>query len=344
MTALAVYDDVDVGRLKYLVIYTAVMFVLYGPTGSRTIGLNITSYFTAASILTPRLYLLAAITMMFVTTSAYVVLDVIVTLYQVQEAAAASSEADERALTKLYVAENAILRWNFIISDIIVVWRAWILWNTARLARHALIVSLCLTCCAIVADIGVVSWEILAPGLAHRSAVLLSLLWTLPTLFTNVTVTTLMAIKAWPSWMRHRHLYGDSLMTRRSTRRVNKALQILFSTGFLYCCVCVLLVTAGLVQDQAHTFAAVMGTVGVCIAGIYPTLIVIWAALEPEQEPVFALSSPDGRVDVQFSDPRRQIVETQCMVELHTRDSYPPRASVQTDDGKAYLHKGGGSS
>ena len=50
------------------------------------------------------------------------------------------------------------------------------------------------------ADIGVVSWEILAPGLAHRSAVLLSLLWTLPTLFTNVTVTTLMAIKAWPSW------------------------------------------------------------------------------------------------------------------------------------------------
>lgn len=30
MTALAVYDDVDVGRLKYLVIYTAVMFVLYG--------------------------------------------------------------------------------------------------------------------------------------------------------------------------------------------------------------------------------------------------------------------------------------------------------------------------
>ena len=50
--------------------------------------------------------------MMFVTTSAYVVLDVIVTLYQVQEAAAASSEADERALTKLYVAENAILRWN----------------------------------------------------------------------------------------------------------------------------------------------------------------------------------------------------------------------------------------
>ena len=60
MTALAVYDDVDVGRLKYLVIYTAVMFVLYGqcnysspgPIGSRTIGLNITSYFTAASILT----------------------------------------------------------------------------------------------------------------------------------------------------------------------------------------------------------------------------------------------------------------------------------------------------
>lgn len=50
--------------------------------------------------------------MMFVTTSAYVVLDVIVTIYQVQEAAAASSEADGRALTKLYVAENAILRWN----------------------------------------------------------------------------------------------------------------------------------------------------------------------------------------------------------------------------------------
>lgn len=50
--------------------------------------------------------------MMFVTTSAYVVLDVIVTLYQVQEAAVASSEADERTLTKLYVAENAILRWN----------------------------------------------------------------------------------------------------------------------------------------------------------------------------------------------------------------------------------------
>ena len=102
-----------------------------------------------------------------------------------------------------------------------------------------------------------------------------------------------------------------------------------------------------------------MGTVGVCIAvsislisssdipndfqGIYPTLIVIWAALEPEQEPIFALSSPGGHVDVQFSDPRRQIMETQCMVELHTRDSYPPRPSVQTDDGKDYLHKGGGS-
>lgn len=105
-----------------------------------------------------------------------------------------------------------------------------------------------------------------------------------------------------------------------------------------------------------------MGTVGVCIAvrsnlttshtvsdcvqGIYPTLIVIWAALEPEKEPIFALSSPGGRVDVQFSDPRRQIIETQCMVELHTRDSYPPRASVQTDDDKdsSYLQKGGGPS
>lgn len=53
------------------------------------------------------------------------------------------------------------------------------------------------------ADIGVVSWEILDPGLARHSAVLLSLLWTLPTLFTNVTVTTLMAVKAWPSWYAH---------------------------------------------------------------------------------------------------------------------------------------------
>ncbi|KAL1744131.1 hypothetical protein HDZ31DRAFT_39430 [Schizophyllum fasciatum] len=333
MTALTIHDDVNLDRLEYLVIYTAVMFVLY--------GLNVASYSTAASVLIargirsfkPRLYLFAAITTMFVTTSVYVVLDIIVTLYEVRQAANASTEADESVLTRLYVAENAILRSNFIISDMIVVWRAWILWNTSRLARKGLIISLCLTFCAIVADIGVVSWEIMVPGLSHQSAVLLSLLWTLPTLFTNVTVTALMAVKAWP--MQRCRVRNDSLVSRQSTRRVGKALHILFSTGVVYCCVCALLVTGGLVQDRAHTFAAVMGTVGVCIAGIYPTLIVIWAALEPENEPVFALSSPGGpQIDLQFTDPRRAVTETQCVVELHSRGSHAPRTSLQIDDVK----------
>ncbi|TRM64994.1 hypothetical protein BD626DRAFT_567851 [Schizophyllum amplum] len=332
MPLLVASDDVDVGRLKYLVTYTAVMFVLY--------GLNISSYFTASAILTsrgiwtfrPRLYLLAAITLMFITTSTYVVLDVIVTLYQTQEASNSLSKAENTILTRLYVAENIVLRWNFIISDAIVVWRAWILWNTSRLARQILMVCLCLTCGAIIADIGVVAWRIMVPTLDNKSSVLLSMLWTMPTLLCNLSVTTLMAVKAWPSWTQHRWLYGDTLMTRGSTRRISKALQVLFSTGFLYCCVCALLVTAGLVQDQAQTFAAVMGTVGVCIAGIYPTLIVIWAALEPEHEPDFVPSSARQHVDLQFSNPHRQAIDTECVVELHSRDSHAYRASTIQDE------------
>ncbi|THU81273.1 hypothetical protein K435DRAFT_476940 [Dendrothele bispora CBS 962.96] len=86
---------------------------------------------------------------------------------------------------------------NFLISDIIVVWRAWIMFPYSSIARFALIASIIGTSAGVVVDTVMTTEEITQniDYLVERP--LRILICTLPVLATNLVSTLLMAYKTW---------------------------------------------------------------------------------------------------------------------------------------------------
>ncbi|KAJ7589523.1 hypothetical protein C8J56DRAFT_889067 [Mycena floridula] len=113
---------------------------------------------------------------------------------------------------------NIFLRLNYLISDSIVVWRAWILW-TNHVWVHGLL-SLCL--------IG--SLEVLF-GKAKAAGSTQSLILTLPLFLTNFIATVLMECKVW----QYRVEIKRNLEIGKKTTKVEKILILLTESGAIYC-------------------------------------------------------------------------------------------------------------
>ncbi|TRM63602.1 hypothetical protein BD626DRAFT_273940 [Schizophyllum amplum] len=189
-----------------------------------------------------------------------------------REATLEDAEKLSRAARPLKIAVNVLLRVNFAISDTVVVWRAYVLFQESRRARLCLAACLCGTYAAITLNTALIVLEI--TGHIARSTPR-SLLLTIPLLTTNGTATGMMAWKAWI----HREYVRDSFLRRKHKSRAELALLLLVESGLVYCGVWVLAMAASLGAVPGTASSTILGSL-CSICGAYPTLIVIMIGLQ----------------------------------------------------------------
>ncbi|KAI0065948.1 hypothetical protein BV25DRAFT_1618956 [Artomyces pyxidatus] len=171
---------------------------------------------------------------------------------------------------------------NVILSDIIVLWRAWLLWDRKW---WVMTISACLLLATTIA--AVVDCVHLA---GHVLATFLAIATTWPTvtaavsLVANVWATALVAHKTWC----HRRFIREHMQVCSRRTSVEMTLSLLVESGTIYCLylIVVLLSTRGLIGPVGPIF----GVSVTQVAGIYPTIIAVLVCLRKEDSnPVFSL-------------------------------------------------------
>ncbi|KAJ3551195.1 hypothetical protein NM688_g4851 [Phlebia brevispora] len=193
---------------------------------------------------------------------------------------------------------NAIVLINYIISDAVVVQRAWLLCK----AEYAKVVYLTMTFLTftgltVFATIGIRIALIIIPSNHNPLRVAINFMQESTLLFslvTNFTATGVISHMAW----RHRRLIKEGL-SRLKTRatRTQRVLALLIESGLVYCIFGALVVVFSLVRLPFGTVGDIYTPVQVQIAGIYPTLIVVLVALEQTFNKTASIKFTTIRVD-----------------------------------------------
>ncbi|KAI0066713.1 hypothetical protein BV25DRAFT_1420634 [Artomyces pyxidatus] len=171
---------------------------------------------------------------------------------------------------------------NVVLSDVIVVWRAWLLWERSR---GVLVVSFCLLIATAVAAI---FNGVYLAGHVLATFLMISTAWPTVTaaisIATNIWATALVAYKAWL----HRRFIRQHIQGCKRRTRVELLLSLLIESGSVYCIylIVVLLSTRALLGPLCPVF----GTSVAQIAGIYPTTLVVLVCLRKgDKNPIFSL-------------------------------------------------------
>ncbi|KAJ3983438.1 hypothetical protein F5890DRAFT_197504 [Lentinula detonsa] len=166
-------------------------------------------------------------------------------------------------------------RLAYFISDSIVVWRAWLLWDRNLFVRMLLLVCLLGTIVAtFVQGALAVDQQVRQTGGVAQGSGVRTLMFTLPLLITNLVSTLLIGLKIWE--------YRRNIMSQisNSRTRVFNILLILLESSALYCIfwILALLGTLGTVFSPVAT-AAIMGSMPY-VTSIYPIVVLILVTLD----------------------------------------------------------------
>lgn len=168
----------------------------------------------------------------------------------------------------------------YVVGDMIVVWRAWTLWNDNR---KLMIVPMCLLASTLAVVITACGLRI---RLAYGDVEVIDVIgtrmqqtsWAL-SLATNMVATSLIAYKAW----KHQKSIRSNLGSLKRPTKIQKILALLVGSGLLYCILLITLII-GIYVNIPGTGGAAVDSIfmAVCVqlAAIYPTLVIVLVSLE----------------------------------------------------------------
>ncbi|KAI0275439.1 hypothetical protein BC834DRAFT_49889 [Gloeopeniophorella convolvens] len=167
---------------------------------------------------------------------------------------------------------------NILLSDAVVMWRAWVIWSRSRTVL-AISGALSLTTLAVgIVNLrfgkGIGSSGSLGDTLldTNEIATLTALFLSVLSLVSNLWSFGLIAWKAWYHRRRIRHLL--SLGTKQQT--VGQALALLLESGALYSLLWMLLLLSNVFPlEAANNVNSVFSNIIVHVSGIYPTVILV---------------------------------------------------------------------
>ncbi|KAJ7142102.1 hypothetical protein C8R43DRAFT_1016321 [Mycena crocata] len=168
-------------------------------------------------------------------------------------------------LRRLDIAQTCLRRLTYFLSDIIVVWRAWVIWQDNRMVHAALAVCLVAT--------GATSLTVLVFNFktefhgTHYATLTKNFLGTFGLLATNFFVTVLISYKLW-YYRRNVKKYINRV---ENGTKVEGILILLMESGGIYCVFWILLMV-GDFGYYGHDFEFEWFQPN--ISGIYPTIII----------------------------------------------------------------------
>ncbi|KAJ7584589.1 hypothetical protein C8J56DRAFT_951392 [Mycena floridula] len=216
----------------------------------------------------PRCVLLAAVLMMFIATTTVFVGDIGIALNQVRFFGENPYPTGPRSFDHSNIVRSVASRILVLLSDAIIVWRAWVICN-----RRAL--KIILSCCMLGALVGTLFEGIkvlksLAAGRPSETmAVFLSMM--LPILTTNLVATLAIGHKA---WVYRRTVRNNPSVISVSTEAHNKVFLLFLESGLLYLVVWALDTTLGFIPSANLAYTYVDITVSYLLA-MYPAVIII---------------------------------------------------------------------
>ncbi|KAF9065015.1 hypothetical protein BDP27DRAFT_1450438 [Rhodocollybia butyracea] len=187
-------------------------------------------------------------------------------------------------------------RLAYFISDSLVVWRAWILWDRSIFVRMLLIVCLLGTITATFAQGGLaINHQVRQTGGFTPELGVKTLMFTLPLLLTNLCATILIGIRIWQyrrNIMRH--------LSRSGSRKtyLHTVLVIFLESSALYSVFWILAVLAaiGNVISLEATTAIIISLP--YVTSIYPIIVIIMVAIQRNGEYEFStISMPASHTD-----------------------------------------------
>ncbi|KAI0029373.1 hypothetical protein K488DRAFT_28803, partial [Vararia minispora EC-137] len=187
--------------------------------------------------------------------------------------------ANEGSL-RLYLAEVYLPMINYILSDAVVVWRAWTLWPQRRWLIFPVpffFISGSLMTTFVIGGLKIRALTNDSDEIELVLAYMQIVSWSL-SLGTNFVATVLVGLKAW----KFRRSIGRDLKDSERRVRVEKILTLLVETGALYCFTQVALVVSWFIPLSNTTAWAsdVFDAAAVQLAAIYPTVIIALVSLD----------------------------------------------------------------
>ncbi|THH15182.1 hypothetical protein EW146_g5255 [Bondarzewia mesenterica] len=156
---------------------------------------------------------------------------------------------------------------NYILSDAVLLWRAWVLWD--RNIKVMIVPALMWFTTAVVAFVSV---GLL--GMGYATIIFGMIASTLP-LATNIVATSLIAFKAWKYSRSIKAYLGDGSPLKLKAGAI---LALLAESGFLYCAIWIVYIIS--LFSPISIFTRLTQAIMVHISGIYPTVVIVLVALQ----------------------------------------------------------------
>ncbi|KAL1691692.1 hypothetical protein GGG16DRAFT_124650 [Schizophyllum commune] len=263
----------DVHALQRVYTQIALDFVFFGIQTAFSIA--------AASVLARRAgrshLMLVAIGVLFFCAAISVITNALYYLVQLPVYSGKDVRSILQLLFRLDIVGAVTARIEYVLSDAIVVWRAWVIWSDSRIAKGILL--LC-TCGSLVGAILDAVWHITGKMHPHPVPKAQPLTMLILLMLTNVVATILVAIKVWQYFRDIKSALG--LSARKS--QVERVLVLLLESGCFYSVVWIsFLAVQATIGTSKFTVAELVASVVLSISGIYPTIVVLTAMYDNKE-------------------------------------------------------------
>ncbi|KAI5890190.1 uncharacterized protein SCHCODRAFT_02631094 [Schizophyllum commune H4-8] len=260
----------DIAQLKNIIMHTGVDFLFY--------GIQAGLFVAALSLLarrSSRMHILAmTIIILFLLSTISVTLGVLFYVMQFPTGYGGTIADLTDFLDRLIVVLAVAARLNYLISDGVVVWRAWTIWIDNRYAKVVLLACMCGSTIGSAVEC---TWSLQSTRRGQEESATRTLMLTVPLLVTNIVSTAFVAIRVWL----YRRDIKASLSPYIRPTSVEKVLLLLLESGCFYCLIWV--VNLLVRMTQGVDTLGVYGVVSVAyhaIPGIHSTFMILAVAMQ----------------------------------------------------------------
>ncbi|KAJ7040879.1 hypothetical protein C8F04DRAFT_1080862 [Mycena alexandri] len=318
-----------ISTLQGELITTAIQFFLHG-IYTTLVGIALYNMWTRKTTLPARQALIAAVLFMFACSNIQVIEQVAYTIVQVFDLGLHPPTSDALLVRNIRLSENVFGRLNYFMSDVIVVWRAWALWQDNLRVKIVLSACIFLSFAGVTTDMTVIGLYLFGnvkflPTGPKRLALIL------PLMLTNIVATVLFGIKAW--WVSVYRNQIKGLLGVPKTRRthVERVLTLLTESGAIYCLFWIPQLFIYLSSTDPNNLRyKIVANMLPQLSAIYPVVIVLLVAMEkthlgelrtsnPVTQPInFGHATPAPSTStgtLRFTDPKTSGADAENLME-----------------------------
>ncbi|KAK7433472.1 hypothetical protein VKT23_015480 [Stygiomarasmius scandens] len=175
---------------------------------------------------------------------------------------------------------NAIILLNYVLTDGVVVWRAWVLCQDY--SRKFLYLAIFFLICSAFSVTATIIIRLLLYTTEENSPVHHDLARAIDitqvanlvlSILTNVTSTSIISVKAW----RFRRVLKQMLrVAKRRRTSGSRIMMLLVESGIIYCLSCITVLVATLIPLERGTLGDIYTPVNVQLAGMYPVVVLLF--------------------------------------------------------------------